>query len=98
MLPANLRFPLFTRSKRNGRPGNWFFGGLLWMVLIVLCCPRARADTFKAPDPGRGGMAITGTWQFHTGDNQAWAKPEYDDSGWQAISGNRPWGVQGHAR
>jgi hypothetical protein len=101
LLPANLRFPLFTRSKRNGKPGNWFSGGLLWidllwMVLIALSCPRGRAETFKAPDPGRGGMAITGRWQFHTGDNLAWANPAFDDSGWQAISGDRPWGAQGH--
>lgn len=63
---------------------------------MVLCCPGARAETFKAPDPGQGRMDVTGKWQFHTGDNLAWANPTYDDSGWQAISGDRPWGAQGH--
>ena len=97
LLQADLRFPLFTRSRRNGKPGSWFSGSLLCIILIVLCCSAARAETFKAPDPGRGWTDVTGTWQFHTGDDLAWANPSFDDSGWQAISADQPWGAQGHA-
>lgn len=56
----------------------------------------AWAQTFTAPDPGPGVVPITGTWQFHEGDDLAWARPGFDDSGWQAISANEPWSVQGH--
>ena len=70
--------------------------GLLWALLLAVCCGYARAQTFKAPDPGPGVVPITGTWQFHTGDDLAWANPGYDDAGWQAITANNPWGAQGH--
>ncbi|MGB6688415.1 MAG: SpoIIE family protein phosphatase [Terracidiphilus sp.] len=66
------------------------------MFLLVPCCAGARAETFKSTDPGRGRMDVTGMWQFHTGDNLAWANPAFDDSGWESISGDEPWGSQGH--
>ena len=28
-------------------------------------------------------MPLTGPWKFHTGDNLAWAEPNFDDSNWQ---------------
>jgi hypothetical protein len=85
------------RSGRIQISGAWFFSGLLGVLLMTVCCPCAGADTFKAPDPGNGGASIDGTWQFHTGDNLEWAKPGYDDSGWEAIRGDAEWGAQGHA-
>lgn len=51
------------------------FGSALYTVLLFLCCLRAGAQTSKAPDPGPGVVPITGTWQFHTGDDLAWANP-----------------------
>src|SRR6201992_1311393 len=74
---------------------------LRWRVLLLFAClgvlmPGARADTFKAPDPGTGSVTITGPWQFHTSDDMAWASPAYNDSGWEQIRGDDTWGVQTH--
>jgi len=50
---------------------------------------------------GKGSAAIDGPWQFHLGDDAAWAQPGTPDAagagGWEAISPNKPWGEQGHA-
>ncbi len=43
-----------------------------------------------------GSVALHGPWQFHTGDNPAWASPAFDDSSWDQLSADQPWGAQGH--
>ncbi len=35
-------------------------------------------------------------WKFKTGDNSAWAWPEYDDSTWETIEAGTDWENQGH--
>jgi len=45
---------------------------------------------------GRGLVPIDGMWQFHTGDNPAWAQPGFNDSGWETIHADAPWGAQNH--
>ncbi len=45
---------------------------------------------------GQGAKPIDGEWQFHTGDNLQWAKPGFDDSTWQNIGVDEPFGAQGH--
>ncbi len=47
---------------------------------------------------GKGTAALDGPWQFHIGDDPAWAAPAFDDSTWEQLSADRPWGKQGHAR
>src|SRR5580658_7400721 len=52
-------------------------------------------------DIGAGAVPVDGNWQFHLGDDPAWASPELagsglDDSGWEPIRTEDPWGVQGH--
>jgi diguanylate cyclase len=47
---------------------------------------------------GKGTFTLSGPWQFHTGDNLAWAEPAFDSSNWEQLSADRPWGQQGHAR
>jgi Stage II sporulation protein E (SpoIIE) len=64
-----------------------------WAALLVA---GARADTFKAHDPGTGSVPITGPWQFHTSDDMAWANPALDDSHWEQIRGDDTWGAQTH--
>jgi serine phosphatase RsbU (regulator of sigma subunit) len=32
-----------------------------------------------------GGIEFTERWKFRSGDNQAWADPEYDDSEWELV-------------
>jgi len=50
--------------------------------------------TITLPGLGAADAAVGGTWQFHTGDDIAWASPTLDDSGWQPISATESWGAQ----
>jgi hypothetical protein len=49
---------------------------------------------------GKGTAVLDGPWQFHVGDNPAWAEPGLDDStgqgGWEQLTADQPWGLQGH--
>lgn len=45
-----------------------------------------------------GGMTtLDGKWAFHLGDDMEWATPSFDDSGWEKLTADKPWGAQGHA-
>ncbi len=46
---------------------------------------------------GKGTVPLSGPWQFHLGDNAAWASTSIDDSLWDKIDADKPWGVQGYA-
>jgi hypothetical protein len=59
--------------------------------------PRpAPAATLVISGIGKGLAPIDGLWQFHLGDDLSWARPEFNDSGWETISAEEPWGAQGH--
>jgi Stage II sporulation protein E (SpoIIE) len=45
---------------------------------------------------GRGAVALDGQWQFHIGDDPARSSPTFDDTGWEHLRVDRPWGDQGH--
>ena len=47
---------------------------------------------------GNGTTTLSGPWQFHPGDDLAWASPRFDSSDWEQLSADQPWGRQGHAR
>ncbi len=68
----------------------------LLACLLLLPTALAHAQTFQTQDPGPGSVAVTGKWQFHTGDNLVWRNPSYDDSGWEQLSGDKTWGAQTH--
>jgi hypothetical protein len=68
-------------------------------VLFVFCllvAVAAQAQDFVAHDPGSGVVTTTGNWRFHTGDDLHWLAPALDDSAWEQISADEPWGAQGH--
>ncbi len=67
---------------------------LLLACLLLLPNTRAHAQAFQTQDPGPGSVEVGGNWQFHTGDNVAWANPEYNDSGWSQLRGDETWGAQ----
>ena len=50
---------------------------------------------------GKGVAPLDGLWQFHLGDDPAWAAPGIDDAtghdGWEQLTAAAPWGTQGHA-
>jgi hypothetical protein len=44
-----------------------------------------------------GGLTtLDGPWQFHLGDDSAWAQAGFDDSSWEQLDAGKPWGAQGH--
>jgi hypothetical protein len=45
---------------------------------------------------GHATVPLDGLWQFHEGDDLAWASPDLDDSSWQPIEAGRTWEEQGH--
>src|ERR1700728_2676564 len=47
---------------------------------------------------GKGTFTLNGPWQFHPGDDPAWATPSFDSSDCEQLSADKPWGRQGHAR
>jgi len=77
---------------------------MLWflpiMVLPLLSAP-ASAQRARAPlvvsGLGNATAKLDGTWQFHLGDDTAWAAPGLDDSAWEGIAADKSWGRQGHA-
>jgi len=56
----------------------------------------SKTQVLVIPDIGDGIMPLDGTWQFHLGDDPSWAQPSLDDSGWESITADGPWGAQGH--
>jgi len=75
------------------------------MLAVAAHCTHAEpASTNSAPQTalviqglGKGTVILGGPWQFHVGDNPAWASPSFDTSHWEQLSADRPWGQQGHA-
>lgn len=45
---------------------------------------------------GKGTAPLDGPWQFHLGDDPAWAAPGYDDSHWEQLTADKTWGAQSH--
>jgi hypothetical protein len=71
-------------------------------LLFLLACSSALPLRAASSSPlvvegvGNAAAPLDGIWQFHLGDNPAWASPSLDDSGWEPISVDRPWGAQQH--
>jgi hypothetical protein len=77
------------------------------IALLLACAGLARGQAKSVPSTpivadglGKGSVPLDGPWQFHLGDNAAWANPEVDDAsgrnGWEQIAADQPWGAQGH--
>ena len=89
-------------------PGGRLIRTLFAVGALVFCATvfraQAKADSTGAPfiadGLGKGAVSLDGPWQFHLGDNVAWAKPETNDAagqdGWEQITAGKPWGLQGH--
>ena len=56
----------------------------------------AAAHTLVLDGLGKGAAPLAGPWQFHLGDDPTWASPAFDDSKWEQLTANKPWGLQGH--
>jgi hypothetical protein len=89
MLPSCLRLPVALcaalAALASSAPAQQAIGA-----------PAQPRSTFVADGLGKGAVALDGPWQFHLGDDMAWANPVFDDSQWEQLSADRPWGAQGH--
>jgi hypothetical protein len=70
----------------------------LFLVAPTLCHaqPSSVPSSFAIEGLGKATIPLDGTWQFHTGDDPAWASPTLNDSAWEGIQTNKPWGDQQH--
>jgi hypothetical protein len=73
---------------------------VLQIQAAALPSTPAGPATLTIEGLGKGTAPLDGPWQFHLGDNPAWAAPGIDDTtgqdGWEQISASAPWGAQGH--
>jgi len=58
---------------------------LIALLLIIGLIPSLQAQNL-----------LKFEWKFKTGDNSAWAWPDYDDSAWETIEAGTDWENQGH--
>jgi hypothetical protein len=67
----------------------------LFLLSLLGAC-ALHAQTFNM-DSGREPItSVDGLWRFHTGDNPAWASPNYDDSQWRRLRTDKSWTEQGY--
>ena len=77
----------------------------LGILLVAFVGALAHAEEFpsahSAPvlvlsELGKGAAPLDGPWQFQLGDDPTWAAPGIDDSHWEQLTADAPWGAQGH--
>jgi hypothetical protein len=83
-------------------------GGAVFLALLVclllrnflgetaLAQQKAGSGAFNAAGTGTGSRTMDGLWPFHLGDDLQWAQPGLDDSGWERLPADKPWGDAGH--
>lgn len=75
--------------------------GFAWLLLLIGLAVPALAQPARSvsgppvaamPDTalipvrlGDSSVDLNGPWKFHTGDDQAWADPKFDDSAWDTL-------------
>jgi hypothetical protein len=72
------------------------------LLLLSLAAESRGQDTPQIPKDdsqlqvilGDGTAELSGMWKFHTGDDIAWAQPDFDDSGWRSIDVTPPAGSE----
>jgi Stage II sporulation protein E (SpoIIE) len=76
------------------------------LLLLSLAAESRGQDTPQIPKKddsqlqvilGDGTAELSGMWKFHTGDDIAWAQPDFDDSGWRSIDVTPPAGSENAA-
>jgi hypothetical protein len=55
---------------------------LLALSFAALLCAASAQQTVTL---GKSTVTLDGPWKFQTGDDMAWAQPDYDDSSWNTM-------------
>ena len=64
---------------------------------FLLCAASGlHAQNFNLQTGREPVASLDGLWRFHTGDNPAWADPNFDDSQWPLLRSDEAWGQQGY--
>ncbi|HEY1212149.1 MAG TPA: SpoIIE family protein phosphatase [Bryobacteraceae bacterium] len=67
------------------------------LVSLLFCLPSGLpAQTFNLQTGREPVASLDGLWRFHTGDDPAWAAPNFDDSQWPLLRSDEEWGQQGY--
>ncbi len=69
---------------------------LLALLFIPFACGSLAAQSFSLVAGREPVASLDGLWRFHTGDNPAWANPNFDDSQWPLLRSNQDWAMQGY--
>ena len=54
---------------------------------------RTHAHAQRQVVLGNATTVLNGLWKFHTGDNAAWANPDFDDAAWGTMDVTPPPGT-----
>ncbi|HLJ89009.1 MAG TPA: SpoIIE family protein phosphatase [Candidatus Angelobacter sp.] len=69
----------------------------LALLSLLLCASSGlHAQDFNLQTGREPVASLDGLWRFHTGDNPAWADPNFDDSQWPLLHSDGPWSQQGY--
>lgn len=69
---------------------------LITSLLAMTACTFLPAQTFSLIAGREPVASLDGLWRFHTGDDPAWASPDFDDSQWTLLRSDQDWGKQGY--
>ncbi|HMV99900.1 MAG TPA: histidine kinase [Acidobacteriota bacterium] len=70
----------------NGSLIRWCLMGILFFGASLLFC--AQVTSAQSPTPV---LTLPSTWKMSPGDNPDWAKPDFDDSGWETVNISKAW-------
>jgi hypothetical protein len=66
------------------------------LSLILCAASGLHAQTFNLQTGREPVASLDGLWHFHTGDNPAWADPNFNDSLWPLLRSDEAWGQQSY--
>jgi len=55
------------------------------LLLFPLLAFAQKREAFHIDSLPKEGILLNQGWKWHAGDNSEWAKPAFDDAGWQDI-------------
>ncbi len=58
---------------------------LFLLLLLPVILIAQQREVFRIDNLPKAGILLNQGWKWHAGDNPEWAKPDFDDSGWQDI-------------
>jgi serine phosphatase RsbU (regulator of sigma subunit) len=66
------------------------------LALLICAASSLHGQTFNLQTGREPVASLDGLWRFHTGDNSAWADPNFDDSQWPLLRSDEAWSQQGY--